>query len=316
MELACITDAGFARHTGAMLHSVLSRTTPERCSIHVLHGGDLPVDTGERLQAVARRFGAALTLVAVPIERAALFPAGYFPRSVWYRVLLPELMPHADKVLYLDSDMVAADSLQPLWQVDLGDHLLGAVTNPFYPFMPPHAENLGLAPGDYFNSGMLLMNLAAMRAHGTLTRCIEFARAQPHAAYPDQDALNLVCRGRWLPLHPRWNAQSTLFELPAASLPWPPGEVDHAVRKPALVHFIGPFKPWHYLCRHPRQRDYLEAAAQTPWGVPTIEGRNVRNRILRRLPLQAIDAWLALERRITARWAQAFRRVRAVAARS
>lgn len=310
ITLACITDARFARHTGAMLQSALARTAPERCRVYVLHDTPLGDENSARLRAVVEASAGVLSFLIVPPAQAAQFPSGYFPRSIWYRVLLPELLPDSDRVLYLDSDMVVTDSLRPLWETDLGEHLLGAVTNPFYPFMPPHARtNLGIdEPRDYFNSGVLLMNLARMRAEGTTALCMAFARSHPGSSYPDQDALNVTCRDRWLHLHPRWNAQSTLYELAPRELPLPPAQMAEAIGAPAVIHFIGLFKPWHYLCRHPRQRDFLQAAAATPWGVPPIEGRNLRNWILRRLPLETIDRWLALERRAAAAWARASRR--------
>ena len=64
-------------------------------------------------------------------------------------------------------------------------------------------------------------------------------------------------------LHPRWNAQSTLFELPLKRLPFTPQEVAEARTRPAVIHYIGPFKPWHYLCKHPLRGLYFEHLRQT-----------------------------------------------------
>ena len=311
IELACITDAAYVRHTGVMLHSALARSARERISVRVLHGSPIDACDHERLERIADKFGARLRLEQIAEDRARQFPVGYFPRSVWFRVLLPELMPDANKVLYLDSDLIVTDDLSPLWETELGDHLLGAVTNPFYPFMPAHPQlNLGIAkPECYFNSGVLLMNLRQMRAESAVTRLCEFARAHPGSSYPDQDALNVVCRGRWLSLHPRWNVQSTLFELKAHELPLPPQQVSEAITNPAVIHYIGPFKPWHYLCRHARQGAYFEHARETPWGAPDLEGRSLRNAVLRRLPLVWIDRWFRLERTLAHYWQRARRRV-------
>ncbi|HUP91359.1 MAG TPA: glycosyltransferase family 8 protein [Solimonas sp.] len=304
IELACIADGGYLRHTGAMLHSALAHSPGERFSVCVLHGNPIPEQERAKLQQVTQAFGARLRFELVDDQRAAQFPCGYFPRAVWLRILLPELLPQAERVLYLDSDLIVTGDLAPLWATDLGDHLLAAVTNPFYPFMPDHPRlHLGIKdPRDYFNSGVLLMNLARMRAEGTSSRLCEFARTRPGNPYPDQDALNEVCRGRWLHLHPRWNVQSTLFELAPAQLPLPPQQVAEALAQPALVHYIGPFKPWHYLCRHPLQALYFEHARATPWGAPALEGQTPRNAVLRRLPLAWIDRWFRLERLAGRAW--------------
>ncbi|MFA5938154.1 MAG: glycosyltransferase family 8 protein [Sinimarinibacterium sp.] len=307
IEVACIADEAFLRHTGAMLHSALRSSPSSRFSVRVLHATPIAQSERARLHSVVEGLGSTLRFEY--IADASCFPDGYFPRAVWLRILLPELMPDTARVLYLDSDLIVTDDLAPLWRTDLGDHLLGAVTNPFYPFMPDHPRlRLGIEnPRDYFNSGVLLMDLERMRAEKTAEKLRQFALTHRNCDYPDQDALNDVCRGRWQHLHPRWNVQSTLYELAARHLPLPAADVAEALHQPAVIHFIGPFKPWHYLCRHPRQALYFEHARATPWGEPALQGRSARNALLRQLPLKWIDRWFRIERRL-ARIGQRLRR--------
>src|SRR5207253_2694079 len=102
--------------------------------------------------------------------------------------------------------------------------------------------------------------------------------------YPDQDALNALCSRRHVSLHPRWNAQTSLWDLPTHQLPFSPDEIRETRASPAIVHFIGPFKPWHYLCTHPYRARYFEHLAATPWPAAEVERRTVVNRALRHLP--------------------------------
>jgi lipopolysaccharide biosynthesis glycosyltransferase len=298
IELACIADGSFVRHAGAMLHSAFECSPHSRFSVHVLHSA--PIDDADRrnLKAVAAAVASSLDFLEIPAGDVGDLPEGYFPRSVWFRILLPELLPHAERVLYLDSDLIVTDDLQPLWDIDLDGCLLAAVTNPLYPFMPPYpAISLGIPnASDYFNSGVLLMDLGQMRAEDTTSRLRQYATRHPGNHFPDQDALNVVCRHRRLSLHPRWNVQSSLYELRTSELPFPTSEIEEARAHPAIIHFIGPFKPWQYLCRHPHQSLYFDHAAATPWGAPALEGRTPRTIVLRRLPLAWIDRWMAWER--------------------
>ena len=64
---------------------------------------------------------------------------------MWYRIFLPELLPDVDRVLYLDADTIAVDSLAPLWEIDLDDSYLGAVTNVFQANHVHRPAELGLA---------------------------------------------------------------------------------------------------------------------------------------------------------------------------
>ena len=296
MRIACIAEGTYVRHTAAMLHSALQHA-PSATEVYVLHSEAMPVDDAAALRSVVETAGGVLHFVHVAPADARDLPFGYFPRAVWLRIFLPELVPDVDRVLYLDSDLIVVDDLAPLWDVDLNGDLVGAVTNPLYPFMPDHHVRVGLSdPTDYFNSGVLLMNLLRMRTEGTADQLRHYAITHPGNDYPDQDALNVVCRDRWLKLHPRWNVQTTIFDLAADQLPFPPGAVAEALENPAVVHFIGPFKPWSYMCRHPRRHLYFEHAAATPWGAPKIEDRTPRAFVLRRLPIAWIDRWLAWER--------------------
>lgn len=305
IELACTTDGAYAPHTGTMLHSVLSASPGARVRVHVLCGTISEPDRA-RLRQVADRFGAALAFLPVTAAQAAAFPDRRFHRSCWYRVLLPELLPDTERVLYLDSDLVACEPLDALWATDVARHPFAAVINPFYPFLPDYpVSHLGLAPGSpYYNSGVLLMNLARLRALGSADRIRDYAARHPDNLYPEQDALNALYQHDVLPLHPRWNAQSSLFELKAAQLPFSAAELAEARQRPAIVHFIGPYKPWRYLCTHPLRGLYLEHRRQTPWPLEPPADRSLRNGLLRLLPVGWRYRWLlaedALRRRVRA----------------
>jgi lipopolysaccharide biosynthesis glycosyltransferase len=286
MLIACIAEGSYWRHTGAMIHSLLTHNAQHRPEVVVLHGAGTaaPADR-ERMSSLVAGFGAPLRFLEVAPERIAAFPDRYFHRSIWYRAFLPELLPDRAKVLYLDSDLLVLDSLQELWDLELSSHPFAAVTNPLHPALQWYPRRaLGLPLPEYFNSGVLLMNLKRLRAERAPERLLAHAQAHPEHTCPDQDALNLVFRHQRLALHPRWNLQTPLFDLPRRATPFEPLELDEALRRPAIVHFSGAFKPWHYLCRYPYTDRYFEHARQTPWPAVPVEGRTAFNGLLRRLP--------------------------------
>jgi len=295
--VACAADERFLAPVSAMLHSLVVSAVDEPLDIAVLHDEPLSAQGRASVEATvegARREGPVmLRFVAVSADELDQFPAPRFPRTIWARALLPEVLPDAERVLYLDADTIVLDSAVDLWRTDLGDAPLAAVANPIYSFMEdrPRRE-LGIAdPRRYLNSGVLLMNLEALRRDGFGRRLLEYARAHPHNHYPDQDALSVLYGDRHLPLHPRWNAQTTLWDLRSYELPFTPDEVREARAAPAIVHFVGPFKPWHYLCSHPYGDRYFKHLAATPWDPPPVEGRTVVNGVLRRLSPVWINRW-------------------------
>ena len=282
IEIACATDDGYAPHCGAMLNSLLAQHERGAARVHVVHGASLSEANRSRLQQLGEKAGAKLNLLPITEARLAGFPSRRFHEACWYRILLPELLPANPRVLYLDSDTIVMANLRELWETGLGGRVFGAVTNPLYPFMPPRWRELGLPQAqDYLNSGVLLMDLDRMRAEQVCRRVEAYAAEHPDNIWPEQDALSVVCQGQWLRLPPRWNAQTTLFDLAASQLPFEPDQAEAARTDPAIVHFIGPLKPWHYLCRHPLQAEYAKHRRKTPWPESGLEGRTLLNRLLK-----------------------------------
>jgi lipopolysaccharide biosynthesis glycosyltransferase len=92
-------------------------------------------------------------------------------------------------------------------------------------------------------------------------------------------------RGRWVKLHPRWNVQTTLYDLPTWLLPFPKEVTREAVQQPAVIHYNGPFKPWQYLSKHPMRGLYFEHLKGTPWPKQSLERAGLGYRLIRPLPI-------------------------------
>lgn len=88
--------------------------------------------------------------------------------------------------------------------------------------------------GRYFNAGMLVVN-GPVWAEGRYSRAaLDFFKAYPERCrYGDESALNGVIAGNWDSLSPGWNWQMSKTSYPLL-----------ASRRPRLVHFTGPTKPW------------------------------------------------------------------------
>ena len=196
-------------------------------------------------------------------------PAAYF------RLLLGDLLPaDVTRVLYLDSDLLVERDLAALWATPLRGHTAAAVWHPTMHYVQSHygrdaCTAFGVPPRcPYFNSGVLLIDLARWRHREVGTRAMRLAERFRHAFHThDQCPLNVALAGDWTPLHPRWNAQSPLWAIPAAAAPYPAGEFQDALTAPAVVHFTRREKPWQSACRHPyapRWRDVARSVGVRP----------------------------------------------------
>jgi lipopolysaccharide biosynthesis glycosyltransferase len=135
---------------------------------------------------------------------------------------------------------------------------------------------------------VLVLDLDWLRTRDLASQLLDVVRSRGEALlWVDQDALNLVLGVDWCELHPRWNAQNSLWRWPqlAADVFGARGARE-ATESPAILHFEGPSlaKPWHYLCAHPYRTAYLETAARTPWGPVQLADRTVATRLIAGLP--------------------------------
>lgn len=287
MHVACCVDESFAADCAVMLSSLLEANDPADVHIHLIHDDGLTQASVAALADVATRAGGQLSPLTIADERIGCMPASQrFPRLTWYRVFLPDLFPHLTRMIYLDTDILVTGSLRELWETDLNRHWLGAVTNPLFADMARRVEDqLGIPNGaHYFNSGVLLLDLAALRESAAIDKLLRFVEEHPGQPWPDQDALNAVMHTHWLELHPRWNAMPGLFELPLRYLPHDRDVVQAAVEDPAIIHFVGPHKPWHYRSKHPYRSEWFRHLRSTAWADRDIEGRTALGVVLRRLP--------------------------------
>jgi UDP-glucose/galactose:(glucosyl)LPS alpha-1,2-glucosyl/galactosyltransferase len=285
IDVAAAADEAYAPHAATLFHSLLVGNDPASVRVHLLHPPEFSARTIRRIDAMVEGMGASAEFHRIDGAAVQGLPsAGRISRVMWYRLLLPDLLPHAERVLYLDCDTLVLDQLAPLWEMDISDSALAAVSNVFPMDLRRRPEQLGIEQHSYFNSGVLLMNLEVWRGRSYGEQIGRLARDQAERLiFPDQDALNLVLGSQRINLHPRWNAQNSVFYFPWAVEVFGEQMVAEARTDPAIVHFEGPAyaKPWHYGSTHPYQQRYLEHRAQTPWPRVRLEGTPLAERFRR-----------------------------------
>jgi lipopolysaccharide biosynthesis glycosyltransferase len=281
LRVACAVEGAYDAHSAALLHSVAEHSQGLDVHVHYLHGPGFPQSSADAIARMLDDLGVEVSFVEVGPELTAGLPVvAEFTVAMWFRIFLPDLLPDADRVLYLDVDTIVTDSLAPLVELDLDGHYLGAVTNVFQQNHMHRPRDLGLAgPEVYFNSGVLLMNLEEMRRDRSAAALRDYAIENgDRIEWPDQDALNVVLGGKRLPLEPRWNVMNSL-RFPWSADVFGADAVEDALRRPAIRHFEGPGhnKPWHYMCARDARKLYRRHRRATPWPRYTPEGRTASN---------------------------------------
>ena len=288
--VALAIDGGYAPWASVVIRSCLLVQPEASFSFEILHDGSVGSEDGRRFERLVSGTKSEVRLHAFDRRRIDRLPATLdFGPIVWLRFFLPEVLGDRERALYLDSDTLVTDRLVDLWQTPLDGAPLAAVANVVEPAARPHLSELGLTyPGEFFNSGVLLLDLAAFRREDETGHLLAYATANAKTLkWPDQDALNVVFRDRWLSLHPRWNAQNSLWTWRAWAVEVFGEElVLEATQSPAIRHFEGPYlaKPWHFLCSVPGCTEYRKVLAETPWSGVGLHDMTVATRLIRALP--------------------------------
>ena len=143
-----------------------------------------------------------------------------WPQVVYGRIFVPDMLgSRYERLLYLDADIYLWRDPRTLFEVDLGVHALGAVqdfsvANGGCPRRFKNKESwlqsIGIKGDDYFNSGVLLVDVDRWKQIDFNREIIEFMGSYGAAASMwDQDFLNHVFQGSWLELSPLANWQYT-----------------------------------------------------------------------------------------------------------
>lgn len=162
----------------------------------------------------------------------------YYSIAIYYRLFIPKLFPIYEKAIYLDADMVILSDIADLYNKDMGNNLLMATTdstvNDSEDFRKYSKIALGIEPEQYINSGMLVMNLREMRKANIEQKFIYLLeKYNLETAAPDQDYLNVLCKGRIKYISERWDKMPDFgAKIPAEEL--------------HIIHYNMMRKPWHY----------------------------------------------------------------------
>ena len=204
-----------------------------------------------------------------------------FSKETFFRLVIPELLPSYDKVVYLDCDLVVMDDISTLYDVELGSKYAAACRDVgmagfvggYQPSEGDRLRNqLGMKnPYDYFNAGVMVWNLSQFRKEISVEDIFSFVIGN-ELRYNDQDVLNHFCDNKVVFLDMRWN---TLFDSENIRVrdiaPFAPKELQEeykrALANPAIFHYAGPEKPWkkdvdgsYYFWREARSSALYEKA--------------------------------------------------------
>ncbi len=254
IALLTTLDQKYLPQLQVLLTSLHASNPGERIVLYLLHSG-IP---GEALDRVERQCALWKDSFCPILVEDALFENApvtrQYPKEMYYRLLAPHLLPgELKRVLYLDPDILILNSIRPLWEQDLQGNLFAAAAHTGKTELANSVNQLRLGTQeDYYNSGVLLMDLEAGRREIRPEDLFAYVQAhRKELVLPDQDVLNALFSRRILPLEDvLWNYDARNYSnyLLRSGGVW---DLRWVMAHTAILHFCGKAKPWkpNYLYR-------------------------------------------------------------------
>jgi len=255
----------YSKHVAVVMASIL-KNTKSYVHFHVLHDATLSNINMQKLERMVMQgnridfinvgdYFCSLKKTDINVDKLCTT----YTRGTLFRLVLPEVLPELEKVIYLDGDIVVTMDIKTLWDIDMKGCTIAGVVDWHEGLKVPVYSNIlterGIDKNKYICAGVLIMNLAKIRLEtaekGTLlSRALSFFKKYA-PELPDQDFLN-------------WEYYTNICYLNRQFDYIIPGEKED-LTTPRIWHFGGTLKPWLGFTDTNTSTLYWEYLLQTPW---------------------------------------------------
>lgn len=172
-----------------------------------------------------------------------------YPKQIYYRLAAPLLLPKdLDRILYLDVDTVIINPLTELYETDFaGNFYVGCTHTREFLTKINQARLKSEKAVSYINTGVLLLNLPALRENVSLAEIRAYTQERKHALLlPDQDILTALYGDKVkLADTMRYNLSDRILAFYNADRSHEKADLAWVRAHSVVIHYCGKNKPWH-----------------------------------------------------------------------
>ncbi|MGI6119318.1 MAG: glycosyltransferase family 8 protein [Desulfosporosinus sp.] len=247
MNILVTLDSNYIQPLRVMLKSLFLNNPDEKCIIYLMHAS-LSEKELAQLADYIEAHGCRLEIIKVEENCFAEAPILlHYTKEMYYRLLAYQLLPQdLDRILYLDPDILVINSIRELYDTDLNGYLYAAANHDRVSIKG--INKIRLHPYEinaYYNSGVLLMNLAQLRQDADeqeIYRFVEENRAK--LIMPDQDILNALYAKQIRTLDEKQYNYDARFYNYYKIVSGGTYDMDQVINHTSILHFCGKKKPW------------------------------------------------------------------------
>lgn len=247
MNILVTLNANYLEPLRVMLKSLFVNNPDEPFTIYLMHSTISDEDL-DRLHDYIDSHGGRLEIILIEGHHFQNAPVLlHYTKEMYYRLLASKFLPDGmDRILYLDPDLLVLNPVREFYETELAGYMYAAAYHD--KISVKEINRIRLMPYDiryYFNSGVLLMNLALQRERIVPQEIFQFVENnRSRLIMPDQDILNALY-SKYIKA-----VDETLYNYDARFYTYykirSSGQVDmdYVINRTVFLHFCGKKKPW------------------------------------------------------------------------
>ena len=231
--------------------------------IHILTGDNINKDIFYKVNATIEKFAANsanVTFYNMKDQFRKATHGGFISVAAYYRISLSSLLPEVEKIIYTDSDVITFKDLSEMYNIKLGEKIYycGGLDSGFLVGEIKHYFKINL--DKYMNSGILIMNLTAIRKDYVETNLKNFISSH-FLNHHEQTAINALYYNNIQVLPYKYSCFAfdsydkivTFNNKQNEAYRFDETELKEAFYSPTIIHFPGYIKPWDKKCTNMRK---------------------------------------------------------------
>lgn len=247
ISLVLSINDGYAKRLAVTINSVLQNNSAQDVDFYILNSG-LSNQTKALVEKNRKQFPELnVSYINIDSEKFINLKNNlkYISIETYYRYAIADVLPHLDKALYIDADLVVNGDLRTLWETDLTGYYAAGIKDT-YVHNNNHRPKMFEGNDLYVNAGVLLLNLEPLRKENMLKTLItNTIKYENEIKLQDQDIINITFKNKIKELDSIYN-----FCVENAK------QEKQKHEKAIIIHYNGQKKPWQKNCKHKLVKQY------------------------------------------------------------
>jgi lipopolysaccharide biosynthesis glycosyltransferase len=258
IHIAVGFDQNYFKFFCTLAASLIDNHKESQLHIHAI-AGNLGQSERIELKTWLEKSGHKITFWEIDQQLLeGLVLTGKWTLAVYYRLFFPLLLKNkVSRLIYLDTDTIVCRSLSRFYNFPIENFPVAAVYDNYVKTQPL----IGIEePGNYFNSGVLLIDTDKWNENQISEKTISYLREYPeNIRFVDQCALNAVLKNNWFKLPESFNLLHSY--VPGALTRQ---ELKDLKSSATVIHF-NLDRPWYMLSRNRLRSLYFHYKNANPF---------------------------------------------------